>query len=179
LESLQVDYLVKRTGNPSEAEIFQSGRLVAHLVNASQNGQVISRLKTEDGCIFELDPRVDGVISPFSFQIYDDGRPVLKIKSGVFSLDGKVYVFKSLPEGVSMKGHLSGTKSITRLDNFPYKNVDEIDPETRGKLLRYRGIEVGKISGLGTRGHKVILDEELSDIGLPLSAASYLMYSTG
>jgi hypothetical protein len=178
---LKIEYLVKRTGNPSEAEILQSGQLVAHLENASQNGRILSRLKTEDGTgrVYELDPRVDGVISPFSSEIYDKGKPVLKIKSGVFSHDSKVYMFKSLPEGVSMKGHLNGIKSVTRLDNFPYKSVGEIDRDTRERLLRYRGVEVGKISGLGTRGHKVVLDEELSDIGLPLSAASYLLYSTG
>lgn len=178
---MEVAYLVKRTGAPNEAEILQAGKLVAHLENVTGNRRMSSRLMTEDGTgrVFDLDPRVDGVLSPFSFSIYDKGKLALKIRSGAFSFNDRVYMFKSLPEGVSMKGHLSGAKSITRLDNFPYKSVDGIDPETREKLYRYRGVKVGKLSGLGTRGHEVTLDEELADIGLPLSAASYLMYSTG
>jgi hypothetical protein len=140
-----------------------------------------SILKVEDGSnrVYELDPRVDGVISPFSCAIYEDGKLVLKIKSGAFSYNDRVYVFKSLPEGNSMRGHLSGSKSICRLDNFPYHSVDEIDRETREKLSRNRGVEVARLSGLGKLGHKVTVSEELEKISLPLSAASYLLYSTG
>jgi len=141
-----------------------------------------SRLKLEDGSnrVFELDPRVNGAVSPFSTVIYEDGgKPVLKIKSGCFSHNGKVYLFKSIPEGKSMKSHLSGAKYICRLENFPFRNVDEIDRETREKLSRHRGVDVGRLSGFGKLGHRVILSEELVGIGLPLSAASYLLYSTG
>ncbi len=78
-----------------------------------------------------------------------------------------------------MRGHLHGLKYISRLDHLPYQSVDEIDRMTREQLNKHRGVEVGRLDGLGSLGHEVFLDEELAEIGLPLSAASYLLYSTG
>lgn len=171
---------MRRTGG-DKAEVTQGGQLVGYLEHA-KTGDPRARLRTEDGTnrSFEFDPRVDGVIAAFSCAIYDETKNlVLKIKSGCFAYGGKVYVFKSLPEGSSMKNHLSGTKSICRLDNLPYNDVDEIDRETREKLFRHRGVEVGKLSGFGRLEHRVTLSDDLSEIGLPLSAASYLLYSAG
>ena len=180
-KGLESEYIVRRTGDPGEAEILQSGQLVAHLDRMKNDS--LEFLKVEDGSnrVFKLDPRVDGVILPFSSAVYndDESKPILKIRSGVFSYNGKVYLFKSLPEGKSMKGHLNGEKYITRLDNFPYRDVDEIDRLTRENLTRHRGVEVGKLSGLGRLEHRVILSEELSPVALPLAAVSYLLYSTG
>ena len=171
---------MKRTGDPSEAEIRQAGQLVAYLDRDNDKPQSLLRLQDDSKRIYRLDPRVDGVISPFSSEISDDGGDILlKIKSGVFSYNGKIYVFKSLPEGKSMKGHLSGSKHIIRLENFPYHKVDDIDRETRERLYRHRGVDVGQLSGFGKLGHKVTIGDELRDIGLQLAAASYLMYSTG
>lgn len=153
---------------------------MAHLDRADDNLQSLLKLENGSKRIYRLDPRVDRAISPFSTTIYEgDGKILLRIKSGVFSYIGKIYLFKSLPEGKSMKGHLSRSKYICRLDNFPYHDVDEIDRETRERLNRYRGVDVGRLSGLGKLGHKVTIDEELREIGLPLAAASYLLYSTG
>jgi hypothetical protein len=174
------EYVVKRTGDPNEAEIMHSGKLAAHLDKIQ--GELRTILKYEDGShrILYLDPKVDGAITPFSTAVYDkEGKILLKIKSGCFSYNGKIYLFKSLPQGVSMKGHLHELKYICRLDHLPYQSVDEIDRMTREKLNIHRGIEVGRLSGLGSLGHEVSLDEELAGIGLPLSAASYLLYSTG
>jgi len=88
-------------------------------------------------------------------------------------------MFKSIPEGKSMRHHLSGTKYICRLLNFPYHDIDGIDAETRERLIKHRGIDLGTFSGLGKLKHEVKLNDELADIGLPLSAASYLLYATG
>ena len=173
-----MEYVVRRTGSPRDADIMQSGKLVARLEKESVMGTL---LRTEDGSkIFHFDPKVDGVISPFSMTVYDGvGKMILKIKTNCFSHDNQVYMFKSLPEGKSMKHHLSGTKYICRLVNFPYHDVNEIDLETRERLNRHRGVDVGTLSGLGKLKHEVRLGDELADIGLPLSAASYLLYSTG
>lgn len=172
--------MVRRTGAPGEAEILQSGRPVAHLEKLENELGAVLREEEVSNRVYRLDPRVDGVISPFSSAIYeDDGEPILKIKSGCFAYNGKIYLFKSLPEGKSMKGHLDRSKYICRLDNFPYYSVDEIDRETRERLNRHRGVDVGKLSGLGKLGHRVTLNHELAGIGLPLSAASYLLYATG
>jgi hypothetical protein len=176
---MEAEYIIKRTGDPNEAEIFQSGQLVARLEKGREPLHAL--LKIEDGTnkSYQLDPRVDGIIAPFSLAILDGGKPELKIKSGCFSYRGKIYLFKSLPEGKSMRGHLHGTKYICRLDHLEYHTVDEIDRVTREKLMKHRGTDVGQLSGLGSLGHTVKLGGELSEIGLPLSAASYLLYSAG
>lgn len=175
---MEKEYIIRRTGGPREAEITENGRFVGQLEEDNDKTAIL-RTKDGSGRVFELNPRVDGVISTFSSTIYDSESLVLKIKSGLFSHNGNVYMFKGLPEGVAMIGHLSGVKVISRLDRFPYQDLDQVDRETRERLSRYRGIEVGRISGLGSRGHKVALHDDLFDIGLPLSAASYLLYSTG
>jgi hypothetical protein len=175
-----LEYVVKGTGDPDVAEILRSGKLVGTLKKVKDGQRTI--LKTENGSnrIYQLDPKVNGEIFPFSATIYENGnKQVLKIKSGVFSYKGKVYMFKSLPEGKSMNGHLSGLKYINRLDDLPYHDIDEIDRMTWEKLNKHRGVEVGTISGFGKLEHKVSLGEGLADIGLPLAAASYLLYSTG
>jgi hypothetical protein len=178
---LETEFVVRRTAG-DRAEIIQGGHLVGYIEHPKSGRDLRARLETEDGTnrVYEFDPRVDGAISTFSYAIFDEKQDtILKIKSGCFSYVGKVYVFKSLPEGTSMKRHLSGTKSICRLDNLPYQSVDEIDRETREKLYRHRGVEVGRLSGFGRLGHKVTLDDDLSGIALPLSAASYLLYAAG
>jgi len=174
------EYVVRRTGDPNEAEIIHSGKLAAYLDKIP--GELRTILKNENGNdgVLYLDPKVNGVIAPFSTAIYDNsGKLVLEIKSGCFSYSGKIYMFKSLPHGKSMKGHLHPLKYITRLDHLPFHSVDEIDRMTREKLQKHRGVQVGTLEGLGSLGHEVSLAEELAPIGLPLSAASYLLYSTG
>ena len=174
------EYVVRRTGDPNEAEITHSGKLAAYLDKIQ--GELRTLLKYADGShrILYLDPKVDDSIAPFSITVYNNEEKILlEIKSGCFSYNGKIYRFKSLPQGKSMKGHLHELKYICRLDHLPYQSVDEIDRMTREKLNKHRGIEVGRLSGLGSLGHEVSLDEELAGIGLPLSAASYLLYSTG
>jgi len=173
-----VEYVIRRTGSPKDADIFQSGKLIASL---EKENVMETLLRAEDGSkIFHFDPKVDGVLSPFSMTVYDGaGKAILKIKINCFSRDNQIYMFKSLPEGKSMKHHLSGSKYICRLLNFPYHDINEIDPETRERLSRHRGVDVGTLSGLGKLKHEVKIGDELADIGLPLSAASYLLYSTG
>jgi len=173
-----VEYVIRRTGSPKDADILQSGKLIAHL---EKENVMETFLRAEDGSrIFHFDPKVDGVISPFSMTVYDKaGKVTLKIRTNCFSHGNQIYMFKSLPEGKSMKHHLSGSKYICRLLNFPYHDINEIDPETRERLSRHRGVDVGTLSGLGKLKHEVKIGDELADIGLPLSAASYLLYSTG
>ena len=177
---LDAEYVVKRTSNSNDAEITRSGQLVARIEKSKKDGLRFQLKVTDGSIVYELDPRIDGMISPFSLTIYEDGKePLLKIKSGCFSYEEKIYLFKSVPEGKSMSSHLEGGKYICRLENFPFHSIDEIDRETWEKLSRHRGVDVGRLSGFGRLAHKVILDEGLAGIGLVLSAASYLLYSTG
>ena len=109
-DPLEVEYVVRRTGSPRDADIMQSEKLVARLEKENILGIL---LRLEDGSnIFHFDPKVDGVLSPFSMTVYDGaGRLILKIKTNCFSHSNQVYMFKSLPEGKSLKHHLRGTST--------------------------------------------------------------------
>ena len=82
------------------------------------------------------------------------------------------------PEGKHWNEYLSGPRHISRLDNFPYTELAELDHHIHHKLRRFRGIPVGEASGLGIDGHHVRVDKELEDIGLLIAASSYLLYAT-
>ena len=82
------------------------------------------------------------------------------------------------PEGKHWNEYLSGPRYISRLDNFPYSDLKEIDHHIKHKLRRFRGVQVGEVSGLGLQGHHVKVDKELEVIGLLIAASSYLIYST-
>ncbi len=103
---------------------------------------------------------------------------VLKIKDNLFQHGGSFYWLGGIPEGRPIKAHLIGSKIICRLVNFPFSQVDDVDEETKHQLKRYRGIYVGEFFGLGSSGFHLKLGNELNDIGLPLVASSYLLYST-
>ena len=140
-----------------------------------------------------MTPRVDGEVRPFSMIAYEtkggdtqetnntiDGKEVLKIRNNLFWYNGSLYMLNSLPEGKLPRDHITGIRFISKLVNFPYNSHQEIDPETWERLGRHRGQQVGELSGLGrSDGHKVKLASELEGIGIPLAAASYLIYSTG
>jgi hypothetical protein len=83
------------------------------------------------------------------------------------------------PEGRHWNEYLQGPRYISRLDNFPYSDLTDLDDHIRHRLRRFRGVPVGEASGLGLHSHHVKVDKELEDIGLFLAASSYLIYSTG
>ena len=82
------------------------------------------------------------------------------------------------PEGRHWNDYLSGPRYISRLDNFPYSDLTELDHHIKHRLKRFRGVPVAEASGLGTDSHYVKVDKELEDIGLFIAASSYLIYST-
>ena len=82
------------------------------------------------------------------------------------------------PEGKHWNEYLSGTRYISRLDNFPYSDLTDIDHHIKHELLRFRGVPVGEVSALGIQGHHVKVEKELEVIGLLIAASSYLIYST-
>jgi hypothetical protein len=172
------EYTVKRTGPFWKADVFLGSEIIATL----RKGEGISFVvETKSGGGFLLDPRVNGTIKPFSITASErsNGNIVLKIRNHLFSHNGAMYIMKNVPEGTPTRNHLLGRKFICRLVNFPFTNPDEVDAHTSERLGRHRGIKVGEMSGLGINGHKVILEKELEDIGLPLSTASYLIYASG
>ena len=151
-----------------------------------------AKLKKVDGARYELSngthnwilsKRVDGEIRPFSIAVFeadgeDSNLEVLKIKDHLFLYHGNFYMVGGIPESRPPREHLSGSKFICKLTNFPFTHHDHIDPETRNRLKKHRGEVVGEIFGLGSRGFHVKLENELNEIKLPLTASTYLIYSS-
>lgn len=180
-----VDYLVKRTDGPSDAKIFVSGEEAGE-VRKGEGPTYVVKTKGVDRWI--LSRRVHGEIRPFSLEVTalenkqahgeERGAASFTIRNHLFEHDGKVYMLTSSPEGRPLREILLGKRYICRLDNFPIPRLTEMDHESWSKLRRFRGVPVGEMEGIGTEGHHVRLFEELEDIGLPLAAACYLLYST-
>jgi hypothetical protein len=173
------EFAVKRTGKTSDATIRRGGEEVATL---RSSGESRFALESARGGAWDLNPRVQGEIRPFSMNVTsseDSGKPVLTIRNHVFFHGGRAYMLTGVPEDVKPADHLLGKRHINRLGQFPFSSLEEIDPETWGRLRMHRGVAVGTIEGLGIEEFRVALSEELQDVGLPLAAASYLLYSTG
>ena len=178
---LQVDYLVKSLGGRAGTAIFVRGGEVAKLTRESESG--LFRLKAADGKrAWVLDPRVGGEARPFSLKATragsEKGEPELLIRNHLFEYEGKHYLFAGVPEGRPLRDFLSGKRYICRLDALEPLRGD-IDHMTWHSLRRIRGPIVGELDGVGAIGHHVLLSPELEPVGLILSAASYIMYSTG
>lgn len=111
---------------------------------------------------------------------------LLTVRNNVFKHNGKFYMIANHPAGKLWQDHItSPIRYISRLDNFPYSDISELDQNElyeglRQKLKRFRGVPVGEASGLGTtpEGHNVKVNDELDEIGLFIAAVSYLMYAT-
>lgn len=174
-----LEFNVRGVGKVPDAVVSEGGREEARV--SGGEGQSF-RLESEDGRSWDLDPRVHGEIRPFSMRVSATGRPgepVLTIRNHVFFHGGKPYMMTGIPEDVTPADHVLGRRHINRLDTFPFSTLEEIDPETWGRLRRHRGVSVGTFDGLGLKEFRVRLAEELGGIALPLVAASYLLYSTG
>jgi hypothetical protein len=109
----------------------------------------------------------------------EDGFPIFTIEDGLFFYRSRFYIFNGRPEGRPLRELLvGGKKYICRLDQFSFSNLAELNREAWSNLGRLRGAPVGELDGLGASGHHVKLLPELQPIGLPLAAASFLLYST-
>jgi hypothetical protein len=179
---LEVEYVIERTGQPWEAKVFSSGKEVAEIRRGKEGGFVLSIAADGE---WTLSPRVHGEIRPFSMKATrtgargrEDGTSELTIRDHVFFHGGICYMLTNAAEGRPLREYLSGAKYICRLENAPVSDLEKVDQVTRSALRRYRGKAVGEMAGLGTKGHRVSLSSELADVGLPLAAASYLLYAS-
>jgi hypothetical protein len=190
LSGLASKFNVKKGQSRWDAKIF------------SENGEEIAEIKKEEGSQFRLlsrkdhrewvlSSKIDGEHRRFSFSVREKGEredadPLLVIRDNIFKHDGKFYMLANHPTGKLWQHHVnSPIRYISRLDNFPYSDVFEMEEDKhhqslRDKLKRFRGVPVGEASGLGAtpEGHNVKVNNELDDIGLFLAATSYLMYAT-
>jgi hypothetical protein len=180
---LDSGYVVKGE-RPWEAKIFlEDGEKIAEI----KKGEDLKSFKLvrNDGHEWILTKNVHGEFRPFSISILDQNKDkddvdkeALVIREHLFKYRGKFYMLTNHPEGKHWNEYLSGPRYISRLDNFPYSDLTEVDHHIKHKLRRFRGVQVGEVSGLGIHGHHVKVDKELEDIGLLIAAGSYLIYST-
>ena len=176
---------------PWEAKVFlgkEGGKEIAEIKKGED--QKSFKLLAKDGSEWLFTKSVHGKFRPFSLTVLSkkqnrDGNKdvdieVLTIIEHIFKHKDKFYMLTNHPEGKHWNEYLSGPRYISRLDNFPYSDMQELDYHIKHKLRRFRGVSVGEASGLGTHeGHHVRIDDnELEDISLLIATSSYLLYST-
>ncbi len=196
------EFTIKRGPTQWDARIFsENGEEIAEIIKGE--GLEFKLISQKDNRKWVLTNKVDGQHRRFSFSVREveakevktgerkgkedeDDNALLIIRDTIFKHNGKFYMLANHPEGKSWHNYVnSPVRYISRLDNFPYPNVSEMDEnkhhqDLRHKLKRFRGVPVGEASGLGTalEGHRVKVNDELDDIGLFLAATSYLMYAS-
>src|SRR5215213_9384810 len=162
----------------------------------------VQTISQKDNRKWVLTNKIDGEHRRFSFSVKEaekkeakagerrgkeeEDNTLLMVRDNIFMHNGKFYMLANHPGGKSWHNYVnSPVRYISRLDNFPYSNVSEMDESKhhqnlRHKLKRFRGVPVGEASGLGVtpEGHRVKVNDELDDIGLFLAATSYLMYAS-
>jgi hypothetical protein len=200
-----VDYLIERSLNPRGTRISANGVPAAELRGPGDAKVDVFTVtaRGEDagrpGDRWTLSPRIHGVVKPFSMTVKkidyttgdssddhadgaekeDEGSPLFTIEHGLFFYTGRFYIFNGRPEGRPLRELLlGGKKYICRLDHFSFASIAEVNREAWSNLGRLRGVPVGELEGIGALGHHVRLLPELQPIGLPLAAASFLLYST-
>jgi hypothetical protein len=201
---LSSEFIIKKRGSTHwDARIFsENGEEVAEIIKGE--GLDFKLISPKDNREWVLTNKIHGQHRRFSFsvreaqkkevnagepRVKDEGQkrdPLLLIQDNIFVHNGKFYMLANHPEGKSWHNYVnSPVRYISRLDNFPYSNVSELDENKhhqnlRHKLKRFRGVVVGEASGLGAtpEGHRVKVNDELDDIGLFLAATSYLMYAS-
>jgi hypothetical protein len=181
-------FIVKKGPAQWEAKVFsEDDKEIAEIKKGK--GPEFRILSKKDEREWVLTNRIDGEHRRFSFSVREAEKSddaILVIRDNVFKHNGKFYMLANLPEGRSWQHHISSpVRYISRLDNFPYSDLSEMDENKHHhalnqKLKRFRGVPVGEASGLGvtSEGHNVKVNDELDDIGLLLAATSYLMYAS-
>src|ERR1051325_7235579 len=186
-------FVIKKKPKESEAIIFSDDQVIAKI--EKHDDFSFKLIRCSDKKEWALSNIVDGQRRPFSYTVrtvdYDKsnennlGQQVFVVREQLFEHRGKIYMLASHPEGKTWIDYVnSSTRYISRLDNFPYPNLSDVDHghyTLRHKIKRFRGTSVGEASGFGQHegGHRVRLDNELADIGLFIATISYLLYASG
>ncbi|MDG6942335.1 MAG: hypothetical protein JRN34_05375 [Nitrososphaerota archaeon] len=172
-----MEFTIKGAKEPF-ATVFIGGREVA-TVSSERKASFAIRSETRGEWRIEL--RDHGEMKPFSAEITgaNSKDPVLKIKNRLFFYKGAAYLLAGIPEDAKPADHVLGKRHVIRLDSFPFSNLKEVDPETWGRLRLHRGASVGEIDGDNPQEFRVALSNELEEIGIQLSAALYLLYTSG
>ena len=190
------EFTIKKGPTQWEAKIFsENGKEVAEIKKRGEESE-FRLLSKNDNREWVLTNKIDGEHRRFSFSIREvekqqeqgqrEKDALLTVRDNIFKHNGMFYMLANHPEGKSWHNYVNNpVRYISRLDNFPYSDVSEMDENKhhqnlRHKIKRFRGVPVGEASGLGTtpEGHRVKVNDELDDIGLFLATTSYLMYAS-
>jgi hypothetical protein len=191
------EFIIKKRPRGLEAIIYSGKKEVAKIKKHEPFNFKLSSSKDNQEWI--LSNLVDGERRPFSYAVLagikksshhetgksDTSEEIFVVREQLFKHKGKFYMLANHPEGKSWLDYVnSTTRYISRLDDFPYHNLSDVDHDhylLRHKIKRLRGTPVGEASGLAEHeeGHRVILEKELDDIGLFIAAISYLLYAAG
>ena len=190
------EFIIKKGPTQWEAKIFsENGKEVAEIKKIGEKPE-FRLLSKNDIHEWVLTNKIDGEHRRFSFstrevekqreQEQTEKDALLTVRDNIFKHNGMFYMLANQPEGKSWHNYVNNpVRYISRLDNFPYSDVSEMDENKhhqnlRQKLKRFRGVPVGEASGLGVtpKGHHVKVNDELDDIGLFLAAISYLIYAS-
>lgn len=183
------DYVVVHS-EPNSAKILEDQEERAALQRMGNEFFILQDKKNRKES-WTLSIKVDGEMRPFSMACYKNSEKspapneesnelCFKIKDHLFSHNDNFYsVGEAVPEGMSRLDVMSGSKYICRLVNFPFSHIDYVDEETKHQMKRYRGVAVGEFHGIGQDGYYLKLyEDELEDIGLQLTASTYIAYTT-
>lgn len=176
-----VEYVVRRGPGKLEATVLRKGSKIASIKEGPKHD---FKLVVDERDEYILTSKVHGEFRPFSIAVRKLGQNsnagnILTVREHLFKHNGKFYMLTNHPAGKRWHESLSGSKYISRLDNFPYSELEYVDANTWHRLRRFRGVTVGELAGLGSDGHHVMIEDELEEIGLFLAATSYLLYSAG
>jgi hypothetical protein len=193
---LTSEFTIKKGPTQWEAKIFsENGKEVAEIKKRGEQSE-FRLLSKNDNREWVLTNKIDGEHRRFSFSIREvekqqeqgqrEKDALLTVRDNIFKHNGMFYMLANHPEGKSWHNYVNNpVRYISRLDNFPYSDVSEVDENKhhqnlRHKIKRFRGVPVGEASGLGTtpEGQHVKINDELDGIGLFLAATSYLMYAS-
>jgi hypothetical protein len=120
---------------PWEAKIFLDqvhGEEVAE-IKKGEDQKSFKLIRKNDGLMWTLTNKVHGEFRPFSIAVLNQNRDndinkeVLTIREHLFKYGGKFYMLTNHPEGKHWNEYLSGIRYISRLDNFPYSTLIDID----------------------------------------------------
>lgn len=142
--------MIKGT-KPWEAKIYvgEGGEEIAEIKKGED--QKSFKLLAKDGREWILTKSVHGKFRPFSLSVIEQdkdkdksNKEVLTIIEHIFKHGDKFYMLTNHPEGKHWNEYLRGPRYISRLDNFPYSDMQELDYHIKHKLRRFRGIPIGE-----------------------------------
>jgi hypothetical protein len=197
VRNMSSEFIIKKRPPDLEAIIYSGKKEIAKIKKHEPfNFKLISSTDNQEWLLSNL---VDGERRPFSYAVLavikkssrneigksHTGQEIFVVREQLFKHKGKFYMLASHPEGKSWLDYVnSTTRYISRLDDFPYQNLSDVDHDhyvLRHKIKRLRGTPVGEASGLAQHqeGHRITLEKELADIGLFIATISYLLYASG